>query len=133
MPPDLGEIQGEQGRNGGGKTRLLTLKDLDSRTRACKHALRLRDAIVSDLGGDANVTCAQQELAQRASVLGAMIEDQEARYLRGESVSPTEYCTLANAQRRVLADIGLERVARDITGDIREAIAKAKSKQGVAA
>jgi hypothetical protein len=98
-----------------GKRRLLTLKDLDSRTRATKQALALRDGFLSDLGGADRVTVAQHELAQRGAILGAMIEDQEARWLRGDGVELAEYCTLVNAQRRVLADIGLERRARDVT------------------
>ena len=36
------------------------------------------------------------------------------RWLRGDGVELAEYCTLVNAQRRVLADIGLERQARDV-------------------
>ena len=65
--------------------------------------------------GSDRATVAQQELAQRGAILGAMIEDQEARWLRGDGVDLAEYCTLVNAQRRVLADIGLERRARDVT------------------
>lgn len=111
------DMAGAQERNGGGKVRLLTLQDLDARTRACKHALGLRDGFLSDLGGEDNASIAQRELAQRASVLGAMLEDAEARWLRGEPVQLAEFCTLVNAQRRVLADIGLERKARNITLD----------------
>ena len=98
-----------------GKRRLLTLKDLDSRTRATRQALALRDGFLSDLGGGDRASVAQQELAQRGAILGVMIEDQEARWLRGDGVELAEYCTLVNAQRRVLADIGLERRARDVT------------------
>lgn len=114
MQPEAAEMRVEHPRNGGGKVRLLTLQDLDSRTRACKHALGLRDGILNDLGGETETSCAQQELAQRASVLGAMLEDAEARYLRGEPVEPGEYCTLANAQRRLLSDLGLERRPRPV-------------------
>ena len=83
-----------QGRNRGTKTHLLTLRDLDSRTRACREALGLRDGIVSDLGGEENTTCAQRELAQRASLLGAMIQDIEVKYLKGEQISPTSTAPL---------------------------------------
>jgi hypothetical protein len=114
---------------GGRKTRLLTLSDLDSRTRACKHALALRDGFLSDLGGEDYASTGQRELAQRGAILGAMIEDQEARWLRGDGVELGEYCTLVNAQRRVLSDIGLERQARDITPRLDEYLAqKARAK-----
>lgn len=42
MHADAAEMQGSKAQKQGGKTRLLTLADLDSRTRACKHALGLR-------------------------------------------------------------------------------------------
>jgi hypothetical protein len=109
-----------------GKVRLLTLSDLDRRTNACRHALELRGGIVSDLGGDEHISLAQRELAQRAAVLGAMLEDAEARYLRGDDLDLPQFCTLVNAQRRVLADIGLDRVARTVSPDIRKAIQRAK-------
>ncbi|HEU4475925.1 MAG TPA: hypothetical protein VFR71_04425 [Methyloceanibacter sp.] len=50
----------------------------------------------------------------------------EAKYLRGEPISATEYCTLINAQRRTLNDLGLERVARVVSPDLHKAIAKAR-------
>lgn len=102
----------------GGKARLLTLADLDSRTRACKQALALRDGFLSDLGGADYASTGQRELAQRGAILGAMLEDQEARYMRGDGVDLAEYCTLVNAQRRVLSDIGLARRPRDITPNL---------------
>jgi hypothetical protein len=107
-----------RGRDKGGKVRLLTLADLDRRTRACQHALALRDGFLVDLGGEDYASVAQRELAQRASILGAMLEDVEARWLRGGAVELSEYGTLVNAQRRVLADIGLERRQKDVTPDI---------------
>jgi hypothetical protein len=95
--------------------RLLTLDDLDRRSTACRYALALKDGFVSDLGGFDNTTVAQRELAQRASILGAMLEDTEVKWLRGDPIQLGEYCTLVYAQRRVLSDIGLERRQRDVT------------------
>jgi hypothetical protein len=125
LPADATDMQWAIG---GPKVRLLTLADLDSRTRACKQALALRDGFLADLGGADYATVAQRELAQRGAILGAMLEDQEARWLRGDGVELPEYCTLVNAQRRVLADIGLERRQRDVTPSITEYIAQ-KSKE----
>jgi hypothetical protein len=94
---------------------MLTLTDLDQRTRAYKQAVSLKSGFLSDLGGEEHATVAQQELAQRGAVLGAMLEDQEVKWLAGSPVELDKYCTLVNAQRRVLNDIGLERRARDVT------------------
>ena len=93
----------------------LTLADIDRRTRAYQSADRLLCGLLSDLGGEANASVGQRELAQRAAVLGAMIEDTEARWLRGESITLADYLAAVNAHRRVLATIGLERRARDAT------------------
>jgi hypothetical protein len=94
---------------------MLTLADLDQRTRAYKQAVSLKSGFLSDLGGEDRATMAQRELAQRGAVLGAMLEDQEVKWLAGAPVELDKYCTLVNAQRRVLADIGLERRARDVS------------------
>ena len=102
---------------------ILTLDDIDGRTRACKQALELRAGFLADLGGADRVTVAQRELAQRASILGAMLEDQEARYLNGEPIPLAEYATLTNTQRRVLNDIGLQRVPRETQIDLKTYLA----------
>jgi hypothetical protein len=39
----------------------------------------------------------------------------EARWLSGEEIDPTIYCTLANAQKRLLELVGLRRLPRDVT------------------
>ena len=118
MQLDAAEKPNGKAPKGGVKTRLLTLADLDSRTRACRHALDLRANFLSDLGGEDRTSVAQRELAQRASILGAMLEDVEARWLRGDTVELPEYATLVNAQRRVLSDVGLERRMRDTTPNL---------------
>lgn len=97
-----------------GKVRPLTLADIDRRTRAYQAAERLLGELVADLGGDANVTAGERELAQRAAVLGAMIEDIEARWLRGEPVPLGDYLAAINCSRRLLCSIGLERRARQV-------------------
>lgn len=100
-----------------GKVRLLTLSDLDGRTRAAQAARRLHDDLISDMGGEHHVSAGQMELAQRAAVMGALIEDIEARWLRGEKIPLHDYLAATNAQRRVLVTIGLERRARTVTQD----------------
>ena len=95
------------------KAQLVTLDSIDQRTAAAKRIRELAGAITSDLGGD--LTAAQQVLVQRASIMAAIIEDQEARFARGELIDVGPYTTLVNSLRRVLADLGLKRIARDET------------------
>ena len=118
MQPDAAGMQAEKAPKQGGKVRLLTLQDLDARTRACKHALDLRDGILSNLGGQDRTSVAQRELAQRSAILGSMLEDVEARWLRGEPAELTDYCTLVNAQRRCLSDLGLQPQPRTVVPSV---------------
>lgn len=57
----------------------------------------------------------QRELIDNTACLGGMLKDAAASYLQGEPVDLTEFMSLTNAQRRLLADLGLARKARDIT------------------
>ncbi|WP_189524093.1 hypothetical protein [Mesorhizobium sp. M8A.F.Ca.ET.165.01.1.1] len=118
----------------GAKARLRTLADLDRRTAAAKATFELRNSIASDLGGIDRLSAMQRELVDGAALLGAMIKDLGANYLSGDPVDLSEFMALTNAQRRLLADIGLERKAHDITPDIATFMAtKAAEKAGKAA
>src|SRR5262245_38505089 len=93
------------------KAQLRTLSDLDGRTLAARRARDLVAALTADLGGD--LSAAQGELVQRAGLLGAYLEDCEARWLGGDDVDLSTYLTACDRQRRVLTTLGLERRARD--------------------
>jgi hypothetical protein len=101
---------------------LRTLDELDGRTRASQRTRELLSSIHVDLGGSGQLTQAQCQLAQRAAVLGALLEDYEVRWAAGEPFDLNAYLAGINAQRRVLATLGLERRARDITPSLREYI-----------
>ena len=66
-----------------GRTRFITLADLDGRSRAARNARDIAAAMAADLGGEQDLTEAQRQLIQRAATLGALIEDFEARFLAG--------------------------------------------------
>jgi hypothetical protein len=120
MPADATPIAGRNtaapSPKAGGKVRLLTLGDLDRRTAAYQKTRRLIDDIESDLNAD-SLSTGERQLVQRAAVLGALLEDTESRWIEGEPIDATAYCTIVNAQRRVLETIGLgsRRYAKDIT------------------
>ena len=98
-----------------GSVRLMTIEHLDGRTRAAHHVRLLRDNLESDLSGGADLTTGQRQLIQRAAVLGALIEHTEAKWSIGEPIEINEYLAAINAQRRVLATLGLERRSRDVS------------------
>lgn len=107
----------------GPKARLRTLDDLDRRTRAAQATFELRDQIAKDLGGIDRLSAMKREIVDSAALLGAMIKDAGATYLSGDPVDLGEFMALTNAQRRLLADIGLERRARDVTPSLQDIIA----------
>lgn len=98
----------------GGKSRLLTLDNLDRRTAAYRETRKLIDEIEGDLGGSDRLSTGERQLVQRAAVLGAVLTDTESRWIEGEPVDLTGYCTIVNAQRRVLETIGLRRQPREV-------------------
>ena len=96
------------------KARLRSLDDLDRRTTAAKAALELRSAIVADLGGEDRISAMKRELIESVALIGAALKDAAVRYIKGEPVDIGEFATLANTQRRLLADLGLERQAKEV-------------------
>ena len=95
--------------------RLLTLADLDHRTTAARRAHDLIESIHTDLGGVDRLATGEQQIVQRAALIGTMAEDVEARWLAGQSVDPNILCVLANAQRRLFEALGLSRRSRNVT------------------
>lgn len=100
---------------GSGKVKLKTLADIDRRTRAAQACFELRDRLIRDLGGEDCLSVMQRELIDNTACLGAMLKDAAASYLQGEPVDLGEFMALTNAQRRLLADLGLARRAKDVT------------------
>jgi hypothetical protein len=95
---------------------LRTLDELDGRTRASVRTRELLANIAVDLGAHDldDLTQAQRQLAQRAAVLGALLEDYEVRWAAGEPFELAPYLAGINAQRRVFALLGLKRIARNV-------------------
>lgn len=114
MQADASPIETRSGADSG-KVRPLSLADIDRRTAAFRNSQALLADILADLGGEANTSAGQRELAQRAAVLAAMIGDAEARWLRGDTIDLGGYLAAVNSHRRVLSTLGLERRVRNVT------------------
>jgi hypothetical protein len=123
--PIVAERPDDKKRPPGRKRRLKSLADLDRRTAAAKTAFALRDQIILDLGGEASLSAMKRVLVDKVAILEASLNNLAAAYLAGEAVEMIRFATLANAQRRLLADLGLERRAHDITPDLRDYIKEA--------
>jgi hypothetical protein len=102
-------------RNRSAKRRLITLEDLDRRCRAAQRALDLQDRLIAERGGTEHLSVLRFEMIRSVAVLSAMIEDQQARWINGEAVLPTDIATLLNARRREAELVGVDPIPRDVT------------------
>lgn len=123
----------EATEKGAGKARLMTLSDLDGRTKARKDADAFLNAVLSDLGGERHVPAGKRALAEHAAIMNAMAIHEGARFLSGEPVSIADYTTLTNALRRLLETVGLDRVAKDVTPNLRQYAASKSAERAEAA
>lgn len=98
-----------------GKTRLLTLADLDRRTKAAQVADTIRSAIITDLGGEDRLSTLELIQAENAAMDAVVLRDMHVRWLKGEPISMTEMLSVENALNRTAAALGTSRRPRDVT------------------
>jgi hypothetical protein len=80
----------------------------------------IADAI-SDAGGEDNVSAAERSLIRRSATLTVELERLEAQFATSEQSDPAAldlYQKLSNTLRRLLASLGLQRRARNVTPDL---------------
>lgn len=137
MPVDASSIEPDNSvdatAKGGRKVRLRSLADIDRRTNAARLTFDLRARMIADLGGEDALSAMALEVIDNVAVMGAMLKDAAASYLSGEPTDIAEFTTLANAQRRLLADLGLERRQRDVTPTLRNYLAERQREKETAA
>ena len=68
----------------GGKTRLVSMSDLDRRTKAAQTAVATKIAIIADLGGEQNLSTLERLQAENAAMGAAVLRDMQVRWLQGE-------------------------------------------------
>ena len=103
-------------------TGAVVLCGVDGRSLMARRFREIHAGIESDLGGD--LTEAQRHLVARAATLAIWCEAREVELAEGAEFDAGAYATIANALRRLLADLGLERRARDVTPSIAEYAAR---------
>ena len=108
------QIESGYSPESGGKLQLLTLDSLDGRTSAVRRIKEWETQVTADLGGD--LTIGQKSIIRRASVLSALLEDQEAHWATGTPLTLNDYCSATNVLRRMLTTIGIERVQKPVNG-----------------
>lgn len=91
----------------------FALAGVDGRSLMARRFREIVTSIGSDLGGD--LTEAQRHLIARAATLAIWCEEREGELGEGKDFDASQYATIANALRRLLCDLGLERRMRDVT------------------
>jgi hypothetical protein len=97
------------------KARLLSLDNIDGRTRGAQTLHANIAAIESELGGGDHLAAGVRRIIGRAVLAGLMAEDISVRWLLGESIDPAVFTALANTELTLLESIGLKRQPRDVT------------------
>lgn len=96
----------------------IVLLGVDGRSQQARRFKEILAALSTDLGGD--LTEAQQAIAARAATLAIWCEQSETDFANGQPFDVQTYATSANAMRRLLADLGLERRSKDITPNLHQ-------------
>ena len=102
-------------------TGAIVLAGVDGRSMMARRFREITAGIENDLGGD--LTEAQRHLVARAATLACWCEERESELAQGQDFDALQYSTVSNALRRLLSDLGLQRVARDVTPDLASYIA----------
>jgi hypothetical protein len=89
------------------------LAGVDGRSAMVRRYRDILGQLVDDMGGDPSE--AQLQIGRRAAALSVWCEDKDAAAANGEPLDIATYTTASNALRRLLADLGLERRARNVT------------------
>jgi hypothetical protein len=96
----------------------------DGRSATARRFKDLVEDIAADLGGKALLSEGQKQLIRRAAMLSAECERQEALAARGEAEFDVElYGMICDRLGRLFGRLGLERVSRDVTPDLRSYLA----------
>jgi hypothetical protein len=98
----------------------LWIDSVDGRSREARRFRDVYGDLVAHLGGTDYATELQKHLARRAAALVVWAEMAETRLAAGGDLDVQNYTTTANTLRRLLQDIGLQRVARDVTPSLEQ-------------
>ena len=101
-------------------TRGTILAGVDMRTHGGRRFKELCADLVDHLAGD--VTAPQLAIIRRAAALAVWCEQAEAEQATGGDLDIAAYSAATNTLRRLLADLGLERRARDVTPSLSDYI-----------
>lgn len=95
----------------------------DSQSVWARRRRDLEDLISDDLGGASVLTEIQRGLVATAATLRVELEALEGKLSEGGAVDLDGYARVASHYRRICETLGLERIARDVSPDIKSYLA----------
>lgn len=116
--PEAGRKRHARSRVTNGQT---LLPGVDGRSTWVRRARDVLELHISDLGGDAAISEAERSIVRRAATLTVELERMETEFATKGGAGTdglAAYVTAANALRRLLETVGLQRRARDITPNL---------------
>lgn len=102
----------------------LFLDGVDGRSQLARRYRDLVGEFTSDLGGSDRLSEGERQLIRRAACLAIQCERAETSMAGGDDLDLQNYVTASNALRRIVATLGLQRRARDVTPSLSEYLAK---------
>jgi hypothetical protein len=108
---------------------LLNIDDLDKRTKTYKRYESIRRSVLSDRGGEQNVSEVQRQLISKFATLALQLELQEAAALAGEPIDVDLFGRCAGHLRRLAESLGVDRVPRNITPTVQDYVANLNTRE----
>ena len=93
---------------------LLDINDLDKRTKPYKRWEAIRAAVLSDRGGETNVSEVQRQLISKFATLALQLELLEIAALAGQSIDCDLFGRVSGHLRRLGETLGVDRIARSV-------------------
>jgi len=109
------------------------LPGIDGRT---PHARRFRDLITTyavDMGGLDNISSLRLNLLRRLAAQTVLAERMEGRVINGEEVNVADLCLVSSTILRLCSRLGLDRIPRDVSPNLADAIKRDWSNAGTVA
>jgi hypothetical protein len=105
-----------------GNELFATNQPVDGRSMASRRFRDILGQIVTDLGGSERLSEAQRQLCRRVSLMCWECERLEARSVAGETIDLEQFGQLIDRIGRACQRLGLKRVPKEITPDLRSYI-----------
>jgi hypothetical protein len=112
-----------------GKSRITNGRDVlpnvDGRSLIARRYRDICSAILVDQGGEDACSESRKQLIRRFSAAAVIAEQMESRLANGEEISIGEHALLCSTLVRVARQIGVNRIARDVSPSLADIIQQA--------